>query len=351
MTLCGTSHPMQADERFCRQCGAPRLADVCSNGHAMAEGDVFCRRCGERRPFDSSVPALDVTEPVTDPSSAHIADSALGEASVRSDPLNTPEQMQLGNGESPTGAPTLSRATDKHATGRSNNESGARRGRVAAIGAVVILVIGIGVAASIVLLSRSKSPPSARSSIPTRSASPTKTTSTRVLEYAPWTQAGALAPGIQVTGHLTDGSCSIGSLADGADQDAWRCFSGNGIYDPCFPPPGNPLNVTQLACALTPLSGVEMMTLAAPLPSSSSGTTVNTGPWFMQLTNGERCVHTGGAASSSDGVYFIYDCRNAMGKVSSGASTPNTATEPWTVKYLPNGSHVISEVDVTTAWS
>lgn len=36
---------------------------------------------------------------------------------------------------------------------------------------------------------------------------------------------------------------------------------------------------------------------------------------------------------------------------SGATSAPNTSTEPWTVQYLPNNSHVISEVAVTTAWN
>ena len=215
--------------------------------------------------------------------------------------------------------------------------------------AVIVLVVA-SATAIVTIHHREPSHPSTTSSTNLNAQVAHTTTATKI--FAPWTQAGQLAPGIQVDAHLTNGSCSIGSIADGANQDAWRCFSGTGVYDPCFAPPGNPLNVTLVACALSPLSGVDMLTLATPLPSSSGGTTVNTGPWFMQLRNGEMCVQTGSAVSSADGVTFVYDCRNnPMGKVFGGANAPNTSTEPWTVKYLPNSSHVISEVDVTTAWT
>jgi hypothetical protein len=39
-----------------------------------------------------------------------------------------------------------------------------------------------------------------------------------------------------------------------------------------------------------------------------------------------------------------------MGNLSGEASTPNISTKPWTVPYLPNNSHVISDVTVITAW-
>jgi hypothetical protein len=136
--------------------------------------------------------------------------------------------------------------------------------------------------------------------------------------------------------------------ADSADQNAWRCFSGNGVYDPCFAPP-QVSDVTQVACFETPLSGVDMMTLTTPLSYASTGVTGNTGsiapPWFMELANGDQCGLITGAVSGAGGVTLPYGCQ------SGSASTPNTTTEPWTVKYLPNGSHVISYVAVTTAWN
>lgn len=167
--------------------------------------------------------------------------------------------------------------------------------------------------------------------------------------FAPWTPGGTLAPGIQVSGHLSDGSCSIGSMADEADNNAWRCFSGSGVYDPCFAPP-EASNVTQLVCAASPLSDVMLMTLSTPLPNSFNSNTGNTGsaqfsPWFMQLTNGDQCGRTTGTVQSAGGVALIYGCRLGA------ASSPATSTQPWTVQYLPNNSHVISDVAVTTAWS
>jgi serine/threonine protein kinase len=165
--------------------------------------------------------------------------------------------------------------------------------------------------------------------------------------FAPWTPAGVLAPGILVVANLNDGSCTIGSIADSANQSAWRCFSGSGVYDPCFAPPQQS-NVTQVACAGSPLSGVDMMTLTTPLPYSSAetGNTESApDPWFMQLANGDKCGQTSGTSESAGGVTLSYVCQ------SGAAGALNTATEPWTVKYLPNNSHVISDVAVTTAWN
>lgn len=190
----------------------------------------------------------------------------------------------------------------------------------------------------------SADPPATSTTTPTAGTS----SSTVTEVFAPWTPGGALAPGIQVVATLNDGSCSTGSLADGADQNAWRCSSGNGIYDPCFAPPDES-NVTQVACAQSPWSGVDLLTLGQPLPSSSTGTTGNTGstpvPWFMELANGDKCGQTTGAAFSAGGLSLSYECQSGR------ASAPSTSTEPWTVQYLANDSHVISEVIVVTAWN
>jgi hypothetical protein len=64
----------------------------------------------------------------------------------------------------------------------------------------------------------------------------------------------------------------------------------------------------------------------------------------MQLANGDSCGLIMGAAGGTGGMTLNYRCR------SGNASTPDISTEPWTVEYLPNDSHVISEVNVVTAW-
>jgi hypothetical protein len=94
---------------------------------------------------------------------------------------------------------------------------------------------------------------------------------TTIEVFAPWTEGDKLSPGIKVTGHLADGSCWTSSIADSADNGAWRCMSANGIYDPCFAPT-NETDVTEVACAESPSSGVEMLGLTKPLASGARGT-------------------------------------------------------------------------------
>jgi hypothetical protein len=117
------------------------------------------------------------------------------------------------------------------------------------------------------------------------------------------------------------------------------------IHDPCFAPPDES-NVTEVACAESPWSGIELLKLTKPLSFSASGTPSAGAsvPWFMEISNGDRCGLTTGTTGEAGGVTLAYGCR--LGN----ASTPDTTTEPWTVEYLPNDSHVLVSVDVVTAW-
>lgn len=169
---------------------------------------------------------------------------------------------------------------------------------------------------------------------------------TAVEVFAPWTVAAKLAPGVRVVGHLTDGTCWTRSIADSADPGGWRCGSApaHGIYDPCFAPPTQ-ADAVEVACAASPWSGVYMLRLAHPLTFSQPWTLPKRPlPWFMQLADGERCGLNSGAASEAAGVTLNYNCTSGT------ASVPDTGTEPWTVQYLAHDSHVISAVDVVTAW-
>jgi hypothetical protein len=212
-----------------------------------------------------------------------------------------------------------------------------------AIGTVVVVLAGVATGAF--FLGRSSSRVTHTATATTTTVPAQQSSRTAIEVFAHWTEEGTLSPRISVTGHLTGGSCWTSSIADSADQEAWRCMSDNGIYDPCFAP-SESANLTQVACFESPWSGAQLLDLTQPLSYSSSDTT-NGGislPWFMQLANGDRCGLITGAAGEAGGVTLNYGCQSA------DASTPNMTTQPWTVEYLPNGSDVLSTVDVVTAW-
>ncbi|MGH9919398.1 MAG: hypothetical protein ACRD6W_11110, partial [Nitrososphaerales archaeon] len=193
------------------------------------------------------------------------------------------------------------------------------------------------------------SPPSTTS--PTTTVASTTTTSispqpstTQTDHYSPWTSSGSLAPSIKTLGTLTGGNCWTGSLADGPNDYAWRCMDGNDIYDPCFASPGA-TNVTQVACAANPWSGVYLMDLSSPLASASTGGSADW-PWYIVLSNGAQCGKFDAAGPPVvDGVSLAYECGN-----NGAASMPDRSTNPWTVQYGPHDAGPLRSLTVTQAW-
>jgi hypothetical protein len=182
--------------------------------------------------------------------------------------------------------------------------------------------------------------PTIPSSLPPITAPP----ATQMEHYVPWTAGGSVAPGIALIGTLSGGDCWTTSIADGPNEYAWRCLAGNDIYDPCFAPPGAS-NVTQVACARSPFSGVYLLNLTSPLSQSSSARTA-TYPWYLVLSNGQQCDGFDGAGPPTvDGVTLDYVCKDG------GASEPNDGTEPWTVQYGPNESGPLQPLNVVQAWN
>jgi Ni,Fe-hydrogenase III small subunit len=171
-------------------------------------------------------------------------------------------------------------------------------------------------------------------------------TPTRVESVAPWTPSGALSPQETVEGHET-GSCWTGSIAV-IDSDAWRCMSGNFIYDPCFAPAFS-LRPAEVACVSSPWSDVVVLRMTKPLPASQSNpftsASESKADWALQLANRDRCVIGTGTNSSVGGVIVNYYCTSGA-----LAGALNTGTEPWTVEYYAPHSDVLHEVRVKVAW-
>jgi hypothetical protein len=192
------------------------------------------------------------------------------------------------------------------------------------------------------------SPPTSQTTVPT----------TTVMTFNPWTEAGRLSPGFTVLGHVSGGSCftALGStnsegqtseadtsIGDPSNENAWRCISDNGIYDPCFAPIGKS-DVTELACSVSPYlkDDVYLLEINQPIPTNSARAK-HTGLWplVLVLQNGDQCEVIQGTAIRAG---FNYGCNDG------NATNPSTASEPWTVTYLPNGSNTSVTMTVTTVW-
>jgi hypothetical protein len=180
----------------------------------------------------------------------------------------------------------------------------------------------------------------------TTSISATKSVPTNLEFYSPWTFDGTLKPSVRVAKTLSDGSCWTTSIADPDENNAWRCMSGDSIYDPCFTPELIP-DTREVACVDTPWSAVLMLKLSAPVPYKTMGGNNppdNPHPWYLVLSNGARCEVTQHWGESS-GVPLPYGCRAGR------ASYPvETMQKQWALRYVANGSKTLAKVHVVTAW-
>lgn len=82
--------------------------------------------------------------------------------------------------------------------------------------------------------------------------------------FAPF-NGGSVAAGVKIT-KAADGYCWTGSSSDSGRPDAWRCFLGNYILDPCF---SNEADISGFVlCAASPWSSVMKLRLTKSLPRS-----------------------------------------------------------------------------------
>jgi hypothetical protein len=131
---------------------------------------------------------------------------------------------------------------------------------------------------------------------------------TDVVTFAPWAH-GQLRQGFTIASKAK-GSCFSNALTTNR-LDAWRCFSGNNIYDPCF---SGTAHATVVACADDPFSRrVILLSLQKPLDSGESSTTEmlqpKGQPWGLRLANGETCTFATGATDVVQGMRMNYECK------------------------------------------
>ena len=89
--------------------------------------------------------------------------------------------------------------------------------------------------------------------------------------------------------------------------DAYRCFSGNGIHDPCWADDGSPSTPT-VVCQQEPWdTSVTQFTVPSGLEPFDQNLPIDRNyPWGVQLTDGERCIALQGAHDNYDGSVVDY---------------------------------------------
>jgi hypothetical protein len=158
-------------------------------------------------------------------------------------------------------------------------------------------------------------------------------------------RSGKIAPGVHVLVHGR-GYCWTSSIAD-ARPDAWRCFLGNEIHDPCFSG-----GAGFVLCPYgTPDSGDALqLRLTKALPGGQAnppGDPTRRPPWVIVTAGGAYCYRLTGTTGIVAGKTITYSCAGAA----SLAGIPNRTKPVWTISMLPTGTskHYVATA-IRAAW-
>ena len=156
-----------------------------------------------------------------------------------------------------------------------------------------------------------------------------------------WTSQSTLSPGLRVLSTQA-GDCF--SNAANTLVGGYRCSAGNLVYDFCFAPPTSA--PTQVACMLAPWeTGVHILNVTGRLPAGTMPPPVL--PWAFELSNGVRCVESGGANPQVDDTYMFFTCDPSKRGL---ASSVDKSSPLWTTQYSPGPSGPLTTEQLITAW-
>jgi hypothetical protein len=176
-------------------------------------------------------------------------------------------------------------------------------------------------------------------------ASPTRTTQ---YMYAPFF-GGHVIPRLHVV-RSRRGYCWTGSLADSGRVDAWRCFIGNVIHDPCFSDLVRKVKGYVVCASAGWSSRVVKIVLTRRLPlarANRPNEPFDRPPWSIRLAGGKGCTAFTGATGTIAGQGISYGC--AGGGVLVGL--PRRTKPAWTIGYAPSfKSRRATRVAITQAW-
>jgi hypothetical protein len=166
---------------------------------------------------------------------------------------------------------------------------------------------------------------------------------TRTHIYEAFTSAGTPALHVKST---VRGSCNGGSAAT-SRADAWRCFAGNFVYDPCFSSSAAKGIVLCPAGAWSS-TGIEIK-LTGRLVFGNKGKPSTSGvPWAVETTSGAKCEIATGATSVIGGRRANYYCQKSKSWL---WGNPSRKAEPWTLYTAPlTATKLTRTVKLSVAW-
>src|SRR5436190_1573183 len=141
------------------------------------------------------------------------------------------------------------------------------------------------------------------------------------------------------------GLCFTGSLAT-VRRDAWRCFVGNGIVDPCFSS-SHVSGVVLCPRAAWKHTGIRLE-LRQPLPRAHGRRpSIKLQPWGLQLVDGRHCGMVTGGTEAIGGKRANFACTGNDWLW----GFPNRSTQPWTIFNAAAGATVLSaRAPIRRAW-
>ena len=143
------------------------------------------------------------------------------------------------------------------------------------------------------------------------------------------------------------GYCFGGAIAI-PRADAWRCFVGNYIYDPCF---SSARARSSVVCPNAAVTGGTEIRLTKPLPRHLADTgspNARDAPWDIETVTSSHCVAVTGATTLIDRQPLRYMCRGNVGLWGS----PNRSSRPlWTILVAPeNAKRLFQRVGIRHVW-
>jgi hypothetical protein len=176
-------------------------------------------------------------------------------------------------------------------------------------------------------------------------AHPAAAARTVVTHVRPVSSHGNLLPGYSITARHNHAKCSAGS---DTTHNTYRCFAGNGVYDPCWVQSTKSLVV----CLSAPWS-FRLVQLKVKHYSNAGRTTKSSKtPWGVQLANGVQCGLADGATTLIAGKRLSYFCSHVKDVLYGGV---NRSGRTWTIRRAtPKGHHgryrKAGRVNLTKAW-
>ena len=167
--------------------------------------------------------------------------------------------------------------------------------------------------------SPAKTPVAPTATAPATTQAPATTIpATEVLDVSPVTANGIPKPAYTIINGGQATNCENGSEVLG---DAYRCFAGNGVYDPCWADTASAPSLAVL-CLAEPYDTKATMLTVSSSPTTVSGLPVAGGlqpftsptpidrqrPWAVQLADGQRCAAVQSGASNFNGQRVNYEC-------------------------------------------